>query len=86
MAELGSADSRKRATGFLKTHLAVQVAAKVSGSNALYLRRPLRSERLEADKLRQIWIFLNRLLVSVLAKRGHMTLLKNEQIQEDQHV
>ena len=44
---------------FLKTHLTVQIAAKVSGYNAQYLRRLLHDERINGDKIGQIWLIRN---------------------------
>ena len=44
---------------FLKTHLTVQIAAKVSGYNAQYLRRLLHDERIKGDKIGQIWLIRN---------------------------
>jgi excisionase family DNA binding protein len=41
---------------FLKTHLTVQAAAEVSGYNAQYLRRLLRTGKLNGDKIGQIWL------------------------------
>jgi excisionase family DNA binding protein len=41
---------------FLETHLTVQIAAEISGYNAQYLRRLLRTGRLDGDKIGQVWL------------------------------
>ena len=53
---------------FLKTHLSVLAAAKISGYNAQYLRRLLRNGKLKGDKIGQIWLIRKTSLEKYLKK------------------
>jgi hypothetical protein len=61
---------------FLETHLTVQIAAEISGYNAQYLRRPLRTGTLNGDKIDQIWLIRKTSLEKYLKK----TQRDNDQI------
>ncbi len=58
---------------FLKTHLTVQAAAKVSGYNAQYLRRLLRAGKLKGDKIGQMWLVDKVALDSYIEKARDST-------------
>jgi excisionase family DNA binding protein len=66
--------SLQNSTGvILEKYITVQAAAKISGYNTQYLRRLLRSEKLDSVKVGQMWLIKLESLESFIKRAGQVT-------------
>jgi len=67
-----SFDSSSTIPGILKeTHISVSAATKITEYNAQYLRRLLRSEKLQGTKIGQVWLIKLKSLEDYLQQVEH---------------